>query len=56
MALTQSVPEVDCSVFDSEEVHPTKALISKEDLRDKFYQANAVCISCRNCLEETCKE
>jgi len=52
MALTETRPEVECSMFVSEEAHPTKARVTKEEIREKFYQPIGICMSCQNCIEK----
>lgn len=51
MALTNTKPEVECERFEPEKAHPLKALVTKEELRKKFYAPNYFCITCSNCLE-----
>ena len=53
MALSQTQPEVDCEMFTEEEASPSIALVSKEELKEKFYQPNGLCLSCQNCLEDS---
>ena len=51
LALTKTEPEVDCRRFIKEEAHPSEALVTKKGLREKFYQPDALCLSCQNCIE-----
>jgi len=52
IALTNTEPEVECERFVKEQTHPSVALVSKEGLKNEFYQPDALCISCGNCIEE----
>jgi len=51
IAVAKTKPEVDCERFIEEEAHPSFALITKEGIRKEFYQTDALCVSCENCLE-----
>jgi len=51
MALTKSMPEVDCELFMPEEIHPSEALVTKQELKERFYQPNGYCLVCQNCVD-----
>jgi hypothetical protein len=51
MAMTVSRPEIPCELFAKERVHLRESLVSKEKLRENFYQDNGLCLSCGNCFE-----
>jgi hypothetical protein len=50
MAITKTEPEVECHVFVKEEAHPAKALVTKEEIKERFYQPTGACLTCRNCI------
>lgn len=51
MAVTDTKPEFPCERFVPEEAHPNEALVLREEIRDRFYQADMMCASCQKCLE-----
>lgn len=51
MALAYTEPEINCEKFKKEKTSPLKALITKEGLKEQFYQPDELCISCENCLD-----
>ena len=52
MALSRTKPEVECARFEREQAHPTKALVLKEELRERVYETDGLCLVCQNCLEK----
>jgi len=50
MALTDTEPEVECSLFVPEKARPTKALVTKEEIKERFYQPTGICMACKNCI------
>lgn len=55
MALCKTKPEVVCEKFVKEQANPTKALVLKEEIRERFYEADGLCAICRNCFENSNK-
>lgn len=52
MALVRTEPEVKCEKFVEEQAHPKQALVLKEEIRERFYEADGLCAICQNCFEE----
>ena len=51
MALAKTEPKVKCERFVEEKAHPSKALVLKPELREKYYQTDGVCLSCQKCID-----